>query len=429
MIQGHQNADRVIAVGCTVAARAGAMYLESTDPDAIAEWLDVNVDNRRTRVAIVVDDAFAVANPEAVEAIKVAGADNAHRARIRQNTTRLKPREQAKHFIRNLTSAGKVLHVTGSGACAIVGAGPSLDDALDDLREVGCPVIAVNTALPALRAAGIEPFLSLCVEAIDVSGAFAGSTVASLIDLTAHPANWRAAHRPYAICMDEPNLVPYALAAGVHPLSHGGSATTCAISLALRAGFSEIFLVGQDHAYPTERMYAEHSAFGDLRLDAVDGKVVTTGTSKKVAPQNAYPVQAWGGGEVLSTDVFAIYIDWITRVAKRTRIVNTSHLGACIPGTHEEPASVLRRVVGESLAMERPCESDSARRMLSAELLEAEVHALRGDPTAATIACPLLNMWAVPHMLERVTRARYDDTRADTCAMLRDAVAVCRGLL
>jgi len=88
------------------------------------------------------------------------------------------------------------------GAAVVCGAGPSLEDALPFIsaRRADLSVVACDTALGSLLAAGIEPDLLVCLEAqahnladFTPLGAKAQRTIA---DLSSHPATFRALRGP-----------------------------------------------------------------------------------------------------------------------------------------------------------------------------------------------------------------------------------------
>jgi hypothetical protein len=55
------------------------------------------------------------------------------------------------------------------GSVIIAGAGPSLTEAIPHLLKAECPIWCVNTAFPALKAAGVKVDRIIALEQIDVS--------------------------------------------------------------------------------------------------------------------------------------------------------------------------------------------------------------------------------------------------------------------
>lgn len=429
MTDGYQNAQRIVAVGTGAleGLRSDAEVLYAADPANAEAWLHDHALSAKTRVSVVFGDAWLAANPDAAQAIIDVATAHAHGARVRDITTTTKARAHACNFARNLRRASHTLDVDARGIpCAIVGGGPSLDDSIDALRRFRGLILAVNTALPALAHHGIKPHVGLCVESIPAPHTIEHADFPVLLALTAAPESWAAAKVPCAITDDEPCTMPYALRAGLLPLVHGGSGTTIALSYAMQAGCSEIVLVGQDHAYPVGHAYARHTAFPDIEVAPADGVLRFTGTSKRMAPADLVSVPAWGGtGTVPSTLVWRVYRDHIARAAQRIPIVNTSHMGARIDGTREVILAdyvAAQDVPRDPVLNRRALDTvDALREMVSDVTLAAHyLHA--GDAHGATMACAALNLYAVPHMIERQPRRLRAQRDEDLAGALRVGV-------
>jgi hypothetical protein len=163
-------------------------------------------------------------------------------------------------------------------AVLVAGAGPSLERAyawLARWREAVF-ILAVDTALPALRAAGIRPDAVLCLEGqVHNLGDFIGSSdsrIPLIADLSSHPVSFRGLGGPvypiasrFADCallarLELRGILPYSLP----PL---GSVGVAALSLALRrwGGRNPILVSGLDFAFPKGKVHARgapsHSAY------------------------------------------------------------------------------------------------------------------------------------------------------------------------
>ncbi|MDA8425830.1 MAG: DUF115 domain-containing protein [Treponema sp.] len=157
------------------------------------------------------------------------------------------------------------------GAVVVCGAGPSLEEALPFIsaRRKSVSVVACDTALGSLLAAGIEPDLLVCLEAqahnladFTPLGASAQRTIA---DLSSHPATFRAVRGPkhlsFVSFTDSPFLrrlagvldslgIPYL---AMPPL---GSVGVHAAQLALRLARGPVLATGLDFSFELGKTHA-----------------------------------------------------------------------------------------------------------------------------------------------------------------------------
>ncbi len=145
----------------------------------------------------------------------------------------------------------------------IAAAGPSLRRALTGLRDrhKRCSIIATDSALPVLLAAGVRPALVVSIDCQHatyhhlLAGTPAGTT--AVVDIAGPPIALRAFSR-------------LALVASGHPLARylqhrlgwprtldlsGGTVTYAALALALELGICDLEVVGADFAYPDRMPY------------------------------------------------------------------------------------------------------------------------------------------------------------------------------
>ncbi|MDR0374844.1 MAG: DUF115 domain-containing protein [Treponema sp.] len=147
--------------------------------------------------------------------------------------------------------------------CAsITAAGPSLDRSLPLLREQRTRrfIIATDTSLPALLAAGVEPdaVVSIDCQLWSYNHFFRRTRAPLFLDLASPPA------------LAERSSAPYFFSGG-HPLSRlfsragtnmpeldvsGGNVTYAAVSLAEALGAETVELFGADFSYPSGAAYA-----------------------------------------------------------------------------------------------------------------------------------------------------------------------------
>ena len=102
-----------------------------------------------------------------------------------------KARPVMEHMLANLRRVPRIPHWpcgTFTGTAVIVGAGPSLQHNVADLHEHDW-VMAVNTAVPALMAAGRPPDAVLLRECLDLAGHLEGlpETTQLVCDIGVHP--------------------------------------------------------------------------------------------------------------------------------------------------------------------------------------------------------------------------------------------------
>lgn len=431
----YWNADRFIdATGKGLPQPPHAMSLASDDPSKIERWLSVNMSSRLRRLAVCVPDALETEAPSHLRMILDACWNALDNAKVSETTIVMRSKEQAENFVRHTATPPVTVDMDNpvAGPICIVGAGPSLDvpgdlDALRAWAKRGGTVCAVNTAVPALVRAGVQISFVVCVESLDVSGAIAATPegVPVCLDVCAHRQNWAAAgERAVAIASDQPGIAELCAEAQIFPLPFGGSATTLAVSLATTLGYGPIILAGQDHAYPTNRPYAEHSAFGDL-FTAINGDRATfAGKSKDMPDHDLVPVLAWRKrGQVQSTAVFGVYLRWLSRAAKARKIINTSTLGARIPNTVEvELSGALAAYSPKRTTL--PTKQALPITSLPAQLDRARDALAIGGAVAATLECPLLNCWGVPAMLRKKHGEAVDVDEA-----VGDAIAWIEGTL
>jgi hypothetical protein len=156
-------------------------------------------------------------------------------------------------------------------ALAVAGAGPSLERALEFFKAErgGLYLVAVDTALPSLRAAGISPDAAVCLEAQvhnvkDFIGA--GRDFCLIADIASHPAALREAGGELALVSTR--FAPLKIfdrmeAAGImpEPLPALGSVGVAAarIGLALRDPGYPLLVTGLDFSFRRGESHARGS--------------------------------------------------------------------------------------------------------------------------------------------------------------------------
>ena len=208
---------------------------------------------------------------------------------VGRNTTELMAQLWTTQLIRNIPALVRqgrsLLHLKDAlrgRAAVVVGAGPSLDEAIPLLREVAghVTIIVAFKALRALVAGGVSPDFVVCLdpkqkvrhlEGVDLSqvGCFVIEaacedemlSVAASAPLVPFVASDLTAELVRELKMIEVPLVGTA-----------GSAVHAAIQLGLILGCEHIYLAGTDFGFPHDRLYATGAGTGDRFVVSADGK-------------------------------------------------------------------------------------------------------------------------------------------------------------
>lgn len=145
----------------------------------------------------------------------------------------------------------------------ILAAGPSLRPELTRLQRLRgeCSLLATDSTLPALAAAGLEPDLVVSIDCQQAGyhhllGASPGKAV-GVLDLASPPLLVRSFRRRMMVSSTHP-LARYLTARLGRPTPldlSGGTVTYAALALALEIGIEEIELLGADFGYPAKHSY------------------------------------------------------------------------------------------------------------------------------------------------------------------------------
>lgn len=209
----------------------------------------------------------------------------------------------------------------------VVGAGPSLNDAIPLLKDVldRFVIISTGTALTPLREAGIKPDLVMAVDASYLVQRqfttpcddlfFVGSTIVC----PEVPGRFKGEF--YTLLESNPiDQWIRSVSTVDGDLMAGGTVTACAMHLAKQMGCNPVLTVGLDLAYGS------------------DGCSHASGTmyhGRKVAQNHLTPVPGNWEETVYTTRQFSCYIDLIKEYVGRmpeTRFVNITNGGARIEG-------------------------------------------------------------------------------------------------
>ena len=339
-------------------------------------------------------------------------------AALRQAVERFRSKEEINEntlkrfgrlWVRNLArNAGHLAGLPGikgleglfEGLPALVlAAGPSLDEVLPRLAELRerCVLVAVDTALRSLLAAGVEPDFLVVVDPqywnwrhladLDFSGAL----------LVSEPAVFPPVLRkPRRAAFLASSLFPLGRALDPEErglLGAGGSVATSAWDFARQLGAAPLYMSGLDLGYPEGQTHARASLFEQRSLAA--GTRLKPASAAQAGALFGAPtrlVPANDGGSVASDQRMILYAWWFeSRLAKAgsPRTLTLSQRGCAIPGLplaglDELLALPPRRALIDGLLERAAAERISAgSRAAAARAFEA---LLKGLSTVADLA-------------------------------------------
>jgi hypothetical protein len=282
----------------------------------------------------------------------------------------------------------------------IVGAGPSLEKNIEQLKEATKKgiVFAANTSARALAKSDVTPQVVACLESIDLSADLRElpfiDEVVRAFSITGSPAHMTVGDGPLLPTYEAIRAcLPLVDLLGYPGLSVGASVTTAAFMLAERLGCNPIVLVGQDLAFTGNQTYArgtryegstiEVNAAGRVVHSWSKAKIEAHGTTAGRLPQSQphQDVPAWGGtGSVASTQSFTAVRDWLATTAnlvKRKkpalRFVNATEGGAHIPNFEEHTLAHMLAAMPERSITSRSIADDAAG--LDRAVSRAQIHA------------------------------------------------------
>ena len=276
---------------------------------------------------------------------------------VGRNTTELMAQLWTTQLIRNLPALVRQgrsllnLKDTLRGRPAVVvGAGPSLDEAIPLLCEVAnhVTIIVAFKALRAVVAGGISPDFVVCLdpkqkvrhlEGVDLSkvGCFVIEaacedemlSVAAGSPLVPFVASDLTAELVRELKMIEVPLVGTA-----------GSAVHAAIQLGLTLGCEHIYLAGTDFGFPQDRLYATDAGTGDRFAVSSDGKSYSRQPlDSHFRAGRLIQVDANDGSVIAASLEMIKFREWVERVIAQqaeastpVRFYNLARQGAVIAG-------------------------------------------------------------------------------------------------
>lgn len=307
----------------------------------------------------------------------------------------------------------------------VIGAGPSLSDALPTLAAVAdrYVVISTGTALNPLRAAGVTPDI---VVSVDASHKIGSQFEANCEDLFLACSS--ITHPPVipgfrGIFSGHVNANPVGVWAGSLGDTKGcilgaGTVTATAMDLAARMGCNPVTTLGLDLSMAADgRTHANNSMYHGKRHDA----------------RVLHEVPGNYSDTVLTTNQFHVYIDAISGYVKsrpETRFINANDAGALIEGMHlvkhdhiatqgaREPVNAYDTIAAIHAAFEPSGLGEAAQEM---ERVAEDLAGITRASIRAAMLCNRLTM--------ALRRARDENTRRECNDFLNSLTVIDQELL
>ncbi|KMP11975.1 hypothetical protein UZ36_02560 [Candidatus Nitromaritima sp. SCGC AAA799-C22] len=242
----------------------------------------------------------------------------------------------------------------------LVSAGPSLDDILPYLQQIGENAIlaCVDTALPILSREGIAPQYVFSLDPQEDSFRHFREDLESPVKLVFTPtANSKIVHcyqgEKYVVFKeghssykeDDPAIREKGATQA------GGSVSCLALDALIQFGCNPVILTGQDLAFPSNRSYSSHSTNNEQLQDKVNDENTLTNTHfQKTREKKTIRVTGSDGREVVTNQMMYSYLRAIEAIAAanpETSIYNLCSHGAQIDhvtsiGSVNELLKILR---------------------------------------------------------------------------------------
>lgn len=225
---------------------------------------------------VMVQPRLEATRPDAVATAKGALARLAFQSSANDGARRA---SAGRYLLQTLANAPRLAREADVGILAslfagmpavIVAAGPSLDRNIDDLASVAGQVliIACDTAAKPLVWAGIDPHFVVATDSSRANATHLSSLLTTRSWLVAEgslhaSAFAHFAQRTFVFRVADHEPWPWLTSLGLQTshLETWGSVATCAFSLALHLGCSQIGFVGADFAFTEGRPYCRGTSF------------------------------------------------------------------------------------------------------------------------------------------------------------------------
>jgi len=231
----------------------------------------------------------------------------------------------------------------------IAAAGPSLCESLDFIRQSKhkAVIIAVDTAMPILVKAGIQPHFCVAVDPQLVNARyFEGLPKLDTLlvaDPTVHPSVFHLYKGPTAVTGIAFNIMKWIenICGEKGEITHGGSVSTNAFDLAQRLSCSPIILTGQDLSFTGGRAHARGS-YMEEQIFLKTNRLANAEMHNRKQLTSVPRVTAKGirSQKVLTNQKMMIFMSWFQK-QKNENLINATFDGMLIPGIKHSPAELL----------------------------------------------------------------------------------------
>lgn len=223
----------------------------------------------------------------------------------------------------------------------IIAAGPSLRENIEKIKanREKFVIFAVNKVLKEILKEGIIPDFVVCLDAGNLEKTFNGvedylPKINCICDIKTSDFIFEENFKKVFVSFSENDMIVKSLKAynpEIKTYECGGSASTMALVIADKMGFTKIVYTGLDLAFKDDVAYAS----GD-----VINKISDTQINAENAVKNLTTVKSVTGGEVTTRDDYAAFIKHFETIIKELKIVdiyNTTSFGAAIEGMINVP--------------------------------------------------------------------------------------------
>lgn len=325
----------------------GRIHLVQGPVDELTDFL---TKNRVREMAYQVSRVYTELYPDIYSNLDGVLAALLSRRAINQATLRRFQKVWLRNIIRNTPlyfnnpGLSGIVHQFRGRPAVVVGAGPSLPGALEVLRKCqdACCIIATDTSLPMLEAAGIDTDFIVSVDPQDKNAWFLLSARAEKGVLVLEGAGSNQGCRKFG---PERTVLFDSIFPLYHELSKfwglkgslasGGSVSTNAFDLARYLGADPIIMAGQDLAFTRKAIHAP----GNVLEDNLYTRITRFSTyenyhARTLVMADRIEVPRTGGGMVRTDRKFLTFRDWFVREigATQARVVNATEGGAEIKG-------------------------------------------------------------------------------------------------
>jgi len=334
----------------TVLNSPSVTFITGGNPGAVSEFLTGGPAG--SRIHLIIWRPSRENNPEWYDGLKTAVENTSRRRAVNAKTLE----RFGRLWVRNLAANARILPRALSLApwenyfsdypALIIAGGPSLEDLLPELKELAerYLIIAVDTALPAVIRAGVQPDIITAVDPqywntrhLDRCSEGAGDALI-LAESATHPGVFRTLKgRPWLSRTRFPLGTILEDAAGIRgELKAGGSVATAAWDLARFLGCRTLNIAGLDLGFPGGRTHYSGSLSRE-RPHYYSCRFSPSETAFFHALRDAGPryVEAADGSSVLTDMRMDIYAAWfkesVSRLSERSPSM-AGGKGRMIPG-------------------------------------------------------------------------------------------------